>query len=94
MNTEQIQTIGETAAENVKNLIGEMSDEIQDSAAAAFEQAQAEDKEAVKITLSHTIELDLARNQQKDTLSVSVRHKESVINRIPDPNQSELEFES
>lgn len=93
MNIEQLQAIADQSAETLKVLFMDMSDDIQAAALAAFEISQTEEKEACKVTISHAIELDLVKLMVKDSLSVSVRHKSSCVNMMPDPNQLELPLE-
>ncbi len=90
MNAEKIEAIATRSARNLKRLIVEMQDDIAAAASAAAEQAEIDEKESVKITLSHSIVLDLSKNTQEDKLGVSVKRTSSLVGFMPDPNQPEL----
>lgn len=90
MNAEKIEAIAAHSARNLKRLIIEMQDDISAAASAAAEQAEIDEKESVKITLSHSIVLDLSKNIQEDKLGVSVKRSAAITGFMPDPNQPEL----
>lgn len=73
MNTEQIEKIANISADNLRSLFGEMSDDIAAAAVAAAQQAQDDGKEKLKLSLSHTITIDLGSMKQTDKLSVAVK---------------------
>jgi hypothetical protein len=86
----KIEMIAHRSAANLKMLVVSMEDDINEAISAAYELAQEEGKEAVKVTLSHAIVLDLGGDEMEDTLSVSVRHRGRLKSTLPDPNQPEL----
>jgi hypothetical protein len=93
MSHELIDRIAAQSAENLKTLFGELSDDIETAIIAVTEQAQIDEKEIVKLTLSHSIVIDLVKHTQEDNLAVSVRHKASLCGFMPDPNQPELDLD-
>lgn len=86
----KIEAIANQSAENLKGLFFDMTDDIEAAILAATTQAEEDEKDSIKITLSHSIVLDLGKNIQEDKLSVSVKHSKSAAGFIPDPNQPEL----
>lgn len=92
MSHELIDRIAEQSSANLRTLFGEIRDDIEAAIIAVTEQAQYDEKEIVKLTLSHSIAIDLIKNTQEDNLAVSVRHKASLCGFIPDPNQPELDL--
>lgn len=93
MNPELIEQIAERSAANIKALIIEKADAIQEAAAAAAEEAQDAGKDSVTITLSHSIKLDLGKGTQTDKLGVNVKHTGEIVGRLDDPSQPQLELE-
>lgn len=87
MNTEKLQAIAKQSCANLHELIMEMQDEINAAVTAATEQAEEDEKDSIKITLSHSLALDLAKNRQTDKLSVAAKTTRAAEGEIPDPNQ-------
>ena len=90
MSHELIERIAEQSTVNLRTLFGELQTDIEAAIIAVTEQAQNDEKEIVKLTLNHSIVIDLIKHTQEDTLGVSVRHKASLCGFMPDPNQPEL----
>lgn len=90
MNNEKLEAIKQASLENLNVLFDEMENDIEAAIIATTEQAEADGKESVKITLSHSIIIDLSKNTQDDKLSVSVKHTANICGQIADPNQPEL----
>lgn len=90
MNYEKLSAIADRSARAVKTLILEMEEDIGEAVNVAAEDAQESGSESIKINLSHTITLDLAKNKQEDKLAFSVKHQSTVKGEIPDPNQPDL----
>lgn len=86
----KIEAIAAQSVANLTALFGEMEDDIQAAIIAATEQAEEDDKDSIKLTLSHFIVLDLGKNTQQDKLSVAVKHSKEMTGFMPDPNQPEL----
>lgn len=91
--SDKITKIAEQSAENLKALFSEMADDINAAIIAATEQAEQDEKDAIKLTLSHSIVIDLGKNIQEDKLAVSVKHSKSIAGFMLDPNQPELPLE-
>ncbi len=96
-NTERpmtkIQAIAETASDNLKRLLNEASDEIEAAMVNAASEAQLQEKQAI-FKLGFSISLNLDANTMDNDLSWSVKHKLSVTDEIPDPNQAIEKAES
>lgn len=90
MTTKELDSIKIKSVESLAVLMDEMSTDIKEASDAALEQAEHDGKETAKLTLSHSISIDLVNHKMEDSLAVSVRHKGTVENRLPDPNQPEL----
>jgi hypothetical protein len=90
MHKDKLEAVAKRSAKNLQILIGELADEINDAIQAATEVAHDEGKDSIKITLSHSIVLDLGDDEQEDSLAVSVRHKAKLKSTMPDPHQPEL----
>lgn len=86
----KIEAIAKQSTENLAGLFSEMEEDIEAAIIAATEQAEEDDKDSIKLTLSHSIVLDLGKNTQEDKLSVSVKHSKSTVGFMADPNQPEL----
>lgn len=93
MTTTKIEAIAERSAESLKGLFLDMAEDIEAAIHAATTQAEEDEKDSIKLTLSHSIVLDLGKNIQEDKLSVSVKHSKSAAGFIPDPQQPELDLE-
>lgn len=92
MTTEQLDSLAQQLAANLPTLIGDLRDEILEAARVAVETANDEEKESAKLTLSHSISIDLLKETYEDSLAVSIRHKLKTIGRLEDPNQPNLPF--
>lgn len=49
-------------------------------------------EEGKTLNVSHSLVLDLGRNQQKDKIAFSVKHSIECDGEIPDPDQPELDL--
>ncbi len=97
MKPEQLDTIADESAQNLKTLISESNREILEAVAFALEQAQEEKEDTgvlpkVKISLNHKLEIDLVKFEQLDRLTWSVIHKQEIVSVLPDPNQTTIDF--
>jgi hypothetical protein len=90
MNNDKLQAIAQRSASNLVSLFAEGAEAIAAGIAAAAEEAEAQGKESIVVTINHAIRLDLGKDSQSDSLSWAVRHKLETCNAIPDPNQPEL----
>ncbi len=69
------------SAINLLCLGADHEDEIRETIAAT---------EEAKVTLSHSIVLDLGKSKQTDKLSYSIKRGDEISGNIPDPDQPEL----
>lgn len=88
----KIESIAETSSGNLKRLMVDAAEQIEAAMIKAVEEAQLQDKDAV-FKLGFTISLNLDTNKMDNDLSWSVRHKLSVSDDMPDPNQLKLSIE-
>jgi hypothetical protein len=93
MNTDLIESIAEKSATAIRELIVSHADDIKAAALAATEEAQDAGKDAVSISLSHSIKIDLGKGTQTDKLAVSLKRESSIVTRLDDPAQPELGLE-
>lgn len=89
----KVQAIAKQSIANLSALFGEMESDIKAAILAATEEAQTNDRDSIKLTLSHSITLDLAKNIQSDKLSVAVKHTGEMSGFMVDPSQPELDLE-
>jgi len=89
-----IEDIAERSANAIRELIISHADDITAAALAATEEAQDAGKEAVSISLSHGIKIDLGKGTQTDKLAVSLKRESSIVTRLDDPAQPELGLEA
>ena len=88
----KLEKIAEVSADNLKTLFSDLENEIQDSIAAATENAEAKDSESVVLNITHAIKLDLSKDKQTDTLRFNQKHEQVSACEIGDPNQADLDF--
>ena len=85
----KIELIAETAAHNLQRMMRDGADEIESALIKAAEEAQLQEAEA-KFTIAFAIKLNLDKGQMDNDLSWSVKHKLSVSDEIPNPDQLKL----
>ena len=95
MQETKIEAIANKSAEQLRTLIIEQENDITEAIAHIYQAAQDKEQDTgtpqkVKVTLNHTIVLDMSENTQTDRLSYSVAHKAELSSTIPDPDSPEL----
>jgi hypothetical protein len=88
----KIQAIAETASDNLKRLMKDAAGEIETAMINAAKEADLQEKQAI-FKLGFSISLNLDANTMDNDLSWSVKHKLSITDEIPDPNQPKLPLE-
>ena len=89
----KIDAIAMQSAKNLLTLMGEMRDEIAEAMVKIIEHSQSEDGDAAKMTISHSIVLDLVKNKQEDKIAFSIKQSGKISSEMADPNQPELSLE-
>ena len=84
-----LSAIAEEAADSLRRLIVESSDEIQAAMIKAAQEAELQEA-ACKFNLAFRIGCDLDANKVTHTLSWSVKHTLEVETDMPKPDQPEL----
>ncbi len=74
----KMQAIAEQSARNLLSLFADCEDDLQDSITKA---------EEAKVSLSHSITLDLGKSKQTDKLSFSLKRGDEICQNIPDADQ-------
>lgn len=90
MNSDRLAAIFDTASLDLRKLAAEGQADILTDLAAVVEEAQTQDREALKMTFGFQIVLDLGADKQTSTLSWSVKRKLSTDHAIANPDQHEL----
>ena len=93
VTNEKLERIARLSAQRLPVLIGEMEEDILLAIRKKVEEAQALNKEKVSFSLTHTIKLDLGKDSQTDSLAVGIRVKNEISGELPDPDQTEMEFD-
>jgi hypothetical protein len=92
MNSDRLASIFEIAATDLRKLAAEGEADILTDIASSADEAQAQDKESLKMTFGFQIVLDMGADKQTSTLSWSVKRKLSTDHAIANPDQGELGF--
>lgn len=97
MNTEKLEAIAELSAKQLKMLIAENEEGINEAIIHATEEAQIKSAETnqpqkVKIAITHKINLDLGANKQTDVISWTVAHKSEIEAEIPNHDQLDMDI--
>jgi hypothetical protein len=93
MNTDRLAAIFEVAAADLRKLATEGAEDILTDIASAVLEAQAHEKETLKMTFGFQIVLDMSADKQTSTLSWSMKRKLSTDHAIANPDQAELPLE-
>lgn len=92
MDSEKLALIGKLAAARLPRLLAEAETEIMEAIARVTEESQHHGKDKLVFKIGHSIELDLGKNTQRDTISFGVRVKHGVAGALPDPENPELDL--
>jgi hypothetical protein len=92
MDSAKLDLIGKLAAARLPRLIAEAETELQEAIARVTEESQHHGTEKLTFKITHSIELDLGKNTQRDTISFGVRVKHGVAGTLPDPESPELDL--
>ena len=94
MTNRLLEQIFQRSAKALVGMGAEAEDEILSAIAENAEEAQAQGKNALVMTLNHAIRIDLGKSGQKDSLSFRVSHKIEREGRLDDPDQDEMDLGS
>lgn len=90
--TPKFQAIAEEAADNLKRLMIEINEKIEEAISKAVEEAQLQEAPA-KFALGFKVTLSLDENKITHALSWSNKTTLTVETEIPDPEQGKLKLE-
>ncbi len=81
---DRIRGIALQSAINLVDLLTEHEDALQTLLCESDEGA---------VTVAHSLKIDIAKNQQNDKLSFSLKTADEIVGELRDPNQPELDIE-
>jgi hypothetical protein len=87
---DKLRAIAAKSVEVYASLLADAQDDIQAAIALAVDHADDYDGRIPPVKISHSLSLDLNKDEVRDIVSVSLRHRHESACSIPDPHQPEL----